>query len=51
MLASGDTRVPPLIDPNFLGGTRDLDALVGGVQLSRRVLAAPSLALFAARDL
>jgi choline dehydrogenase-like flavoprotein len=35
---------PPLIDPNFLGDTRDLEDMVAGYKLTRRLLDAPALA-------
>jgi len=50
-LASGDARVAPVIDPAFLNDSRDLDLLVEGVHLSRRILDAPSLALCGGREL
>jgi choline dehydrogenase-like flavoprotein len=50
-LASSDARVAPIIDPAFLSDPRDLDLLVEGVHLSRRILDAPSLALCGGREL
>ncbi|NIF55233.1 GMC family oxidoreductase N-terminal domain-containing protein [Burkholderia sp. Ax-1724] len=50
-LASADARVAPLIDPCFLGDTRDLDLLVDGVKMARRILDAPSLALYGGQEL
>jgi choline dehydrogenase-like flavoprotein len=50
-LASGDARVAPVIDPRYLSDTRDLDVLVEGTRLARRILDAPSLALCGGRDL
>jgi choline dehydrogenase-like flavoprotein len=44
-LASADARTAPLIDPRFLSDSRDLDLLVDGVKMARRILDAPSLAL------
>ncbi|MBZ5501745.1 MAG: GMC family oxidoreductase N-terminal domain-containing protein [Acidobacteriia bacterium] len=41
-LASNDYRVMPLIDPNFFADERDLDLLVYGLKLARRVLEAPA---------
>jgi choline dehydrogenase-like flavoprotein len=50
-LASSDAREAPVIDPAFLSDPRDLDLLVEGVHLSRRILDAPSLALCGGREL
>ncbi|WP_118181939.1 GMC family oxidoreductase [Paraburkholderia phosphatilytica] len=50
-LASGDMRVAPRIDPRFLSDPRDLDLLVEGARLARRILDAPSLALHGGREL
>jgi choline dehydrogenase-like flavoprotein len=50
-LASGDARVAPVIDPRFLSDSRDLDLLVEGAHISRRILDAPSLALCGGREL
>jgi len=50
-LKSADARVAPVIDPRFLSDSRDLDLLVEGVHMSRRILDAPSLALHGGREL
>ncbi|WP_322031711.1 GMC family oxidoreductase [Paraburkholderia sp. J76] len=50
-LASADARVAPVIDPRFLSDTRDLDALVQGARLARRILDAPALARLGGREL
>ncbi|BCF90022.1 GMC family oxidoreductase [Paraburkholderia largidicola] len=50
-LASSDAREAPVIDPAFLSDPRDLNLLVEGVHLSRRILDAPSLALCGGREL
>ncbi|WP_321915316.1 GMC family oxidoreductase [Paraburkholderia sp. J11-2] len=50
-LASADARVAPVIDPRFLSDTRDLDALVQGARLARRILDAPALAQLGGREL
>jgi choline dehydrogenase-like flavoprotein len=50
-LASADARVAPTIDPRFLSDTRDLDALVQGARLARRILDAPTLAQLGGREL
>ncbi|MGW5364156.1 GMC family oxidoreductase [Actinopolymorpha pittospori] len=36
-LASADPSVPPLVDPNYLGDERDLDAVVRGMRLAREI--------------
>jgi choline dehydrogenase len=36
-LAGDDPAVPPLIDPNMLGDRRDMDTMVAGLRLARRV--------------
>ncbi len=50
-LASSDAREAPVIDPAFLSDPRDLELLVEGVHLSRRILDAPSLAWCGGREL
>ncbi|RZF28000.1 GMC family oxidoreductase [Paraburkholderia sp. UYCP14C] len=50
-LASADARVAPLIDPRFLSDARDLDLLVEGAKMARRILDAPSLALHGGEEL
>jgi choline dehydrogenase-like flavoprotein len=50
-LASADARTAPVIDPRFFSDSRDLDLLVEGVQMARRILDAPSLALHGGREL
>ncbi|HKR40002.1 MAG TPA: GMC family oxidoreductase N-terminal domain-containing protein [Paraburkholderia sp.] len=50
-LASADARVAPTIDPRFLSDPRDLDALVQGARLARRILDAPALAQLGGREL
>jgi len=42
--AGPDPRTAPLIDFNFLADPRDMDVLVKGFDLARRLLAAPSFA-------
>lgn len=41
-LASPDPRAAPLIDPNYLDDPEDLQTLVEGMQIARRILAAPA---------
>ncbi len=43
-LAGADPLAAPLIDPNFLGERDDVERLVRGFKLMRRVLAQPALA-------
>jgi choline dehydrogenase-like flavoprotein len=50
-LASADPLVPPLIDPNFLAEREDVDRLVRGFKLMRRILAQPALAGWGGREL
>jgi len=42
-LASADPRAAPLIDPNFLAHPDDVRSLMEGMQIARRILAAPPL--------
>jgi choline dehydrogenase-like flavoprotein len=42
-LASSDPLAPPLIDPNFLGEREDVDLLIQGFRLMRKVLGQPAL--------
>jgi choline dehydrogenase-like flavoprotein len=44
-IANEDARVAPVIDPCYLSDARDLELLVEGVHIARRILDAPSLAL------
>jgi choline dehydrogenase-like flavoprotein len=46
-LAGADARKAPRIDPAFLADPRDMDTLVAGVGLARRILAAPAFAHYA----
>jgi len=50
-LASADPLAPPRIDPNFLGDADDVERLVRGVRLMRRILAQPALARFGAKEM
>tara|TARA_Y100001934_G_scaffold205290_1_gene242732 strand:- start:114 stop:587 length:474 start_codon:yes stop_codon:yes gene_type:complete len=38
-LADSNPKSSPIIDPNFLSDERDLDALIAGVKVTRRILA------------
>ena len=42
-LASADPMAAPLIDPNFLGEIDDLETMVAGFKLTRRIMEAPAL--------
>ncbi len=42
-LPSADPMRPPAIDPNFLGETDDLEAMVAGYKTTRRLMEAPAL--------
>ncbi|MBD8879214.1 FAD-dependent oxidoreductase [Rhodanobacter sp. 7MK24] len=46
-LASANVRAAPLIDPAFLSDPRDMETLLAGVGLARRILAAPAFARYA----
>jgi choline dehydrogenase-like flavoprotein len=50
-LASADARTAPLIDPRFLSDARDLDLLVEGAHIARRILDAPSLSMHSGAEL
>jgi choline dehydrogenase-like flavoprotein len=47
-LASPDPRVPPLADPNLLGDPADLPPTLRGLELARRIIAAPAFARYRA---
>ena len=49
-LASADPRAAPLIDPNFFGDPADLEAMIDGFKLTRRIMDAPSLKALRTRD-
>jgi choline dehydrogenase-like flavoprotein len=42
-LDSADPMTPPAIDPNFLGEEEDLESMVAGFKMTRRLLETPSL--------
>ncbi|CAG9235284.1 Alcohol dehydrogenase (acceptor) [Paraburkholderia tropica] len=50
-LASADAREAPVIDPRFLSDARDLDLLVDGARIARRILDAPALLRLGGREL
>jgi choline dehydrogenase-like flavoprotein len=45
-LAGADARTPPRIDPRFLSHAEDLETLVRGYKLVRRIFAQPAFAPF-----
>jgi choline dehydrogenase-like flavoprotein len=49
-LASPDPRAPPLIDPALLSVPEDIEPLVRGLKLARRVFAAPAFARYHATE-
>jgi choline dehydrogenase-like flavoprotein len=49
-LESPDPSAAPAIDPNFLGETADLEQMVNGFKVTRRLLDAPALAQWIAED-
>lgn len=50
-LASTDARDAPLVDPGFLSDASDLDVMVRGFKLVRRIFAQPAFAPFGGGDL
>jgi choline dehydrogenase-like flavoprotein len=50
-LAGDDPLAAPLIDPNFLDHPDDVEGMVAGFKLTRRLLDAPALASVCTRDL
>lgn len=50
-LAGPDMATPPAIDPAFLSDRDDLDRLVRGFKLMRRILQQPALAQYGGREL
>jgi choline dehydrogenase-like flavoprotein len=50
-LGAADPATAPLIDPNFLSEPEDLDTLLRGVKLARRILAAPAFARYAGTEI
>jgi choline dehydrogenase-like flavoprotein len=50
-LRSSDPSAPILFDPNALAVQEDVDALVRGVRLARRILRAPALAALVEKEL
>jgi choline dehydrogenase-like flavoprotein len=50
-LASNDPLAAPLIDPNFLAEPEDVDRMVRGFKLMRRILGQPALAGYLGQEL
>jgi choline dehydrogenase-like flavoprotein len=50
-LRSADPMAAPLIDPNFLGEPEDLETMVAGYKLTRRLMEAPALKALQKKDL
>ncbi|MGA9855305.1 MAG: GMC oxidoreductase, partial [Gammaproteobacteria bacterium] len=50
-LASSNPGEAPLIDPAYLSDPRDLEALVRGFKLARRILEAPAFSLLCGKEL
>jgi len=49
-LASPDPHVPPAVDPNLLADVEDLPPTLRGLELSRRIIAAPAFARYRALE-
>ncbi|MGH8264319.1 MAG: GMC family oxidoreductase, partial [Steroidobacterales bacterium] len=49
-LASPDPRTPPVVDPNLLGDPSDLEPTLRGLEMSRRIIAAPAFAKYRASE-
>jgi choline dehydrogenase-like flavoprotein len=49
-LATSDPRAKPLVDPNLLGAADDIEPMVRGLKLARRVFAAPAFARYRATE-
>jgi choline dehydrogenase len=50
-LRSDDPLDPPAIDPRYLSDERDLDLLLSGLELARKIVSMPALARFAGEEL
>lgn len=49
-LKSADPRVPPAIDPNFLGDPHDLDRSIDCVKVGQEIMAQPAMARFTTNE-
>ena len=50
-LHSSDPMQAPLIDPNYLSDERDLDVMIDGAKLTRRILEADALSSYREKDI
>jgi len=50
-LGSADPLAAPLIDPNFFGDTADLETMVAGFKITRRLLETPALRALQKKDM
>ena len=50
-LSSPDPRAAPAIDPNFFGDDRDIETMVAGFKITRRLLETPTLRRLQKKDL
>lgn len=50
-LHSRDPLAPPLIDPNFFGAEEDLETMLRGYKLMRRIVQAPALQVYGGVDI
>jgi choline dehydrogenase-like flavoprotein len=50
-LGSADPLAAPLIDPNFFGDAADLETMVAGFKITRRLLATPALRALQTKDM
>lgn len=50
-IASADVRDAPVIDPAFLSAPGDMEILLRGARIARRILAAPALAAYGAKPI
>lgn len=50
-LGSSDPHAPPRIDTNFLAADADLEPLVRGIRIARKILARPELARYEAHEI
>ncbi len=49
-LASADPFAAPLVDPNLLSVPEDLQPLIGGIRLARKIFASPAFARYQAEE-
>ena len=51
LIKSSDPTEKPALEPDFLSDERDVEVLVQGLKLSRRIAAAPALSTYAAEEI